>query len=156
MLRSVFGGEAGALEPRVLIGGVVDYELDHDLEVAGVGFIEKLLEVGDGAIGGVHVDVVGDVIAVVAKGRGEEREEPEAGDAEFLEIVEFGDKTLEVADAVGVGVGERAHVNLVDDGVFEPERVGYAAGLLHVRWGLRVVGILGVGCAYGSAGGCVS
>jgi hypothetical protein len=120
---------------------VVDDELDHDLEIAGVGFVEELLEVGDGAVGGVDADVVRDVVAVVAEGGGEEGEEPEAGDAEFLEIA------LEVADAVGVGVREGADVDLVDDGVFEPERVGGAAGLLHERWGLRVVGILGVGCA---------
>ena len=48
------------------------------------------------------------------------------------EVVEFGDEALEVADAVGVGVGEGADVELVDDGIFEPEWVGGAAGLLHV------------------------
>ena len=140
----IFGGEAGALEPGVLIGGVVDDELDHDLHVAGVGFGEELAEVIEGSVGGVDADVVGDVVAVVAEGRGEEGEEPEAGDAEFLEVVELGDEALEVADAVGVGVGEGANVELVDDGVFVPERVGGAAGLLHVRvasWWLASVGL---------------
>ena len=120
----------------MLVGGVVDDELDHDLHVAGVGFGEKLAEVIEGAIGGVDGVVVRDVVAVVAQGRGEEGEEPEAGDAEFLEVVELGDEALEVADAVGVGVGEGSNVELVDDGVFVPEGVGGAAGLLHACWGV--------------------
>ena len=68
--------------------------------------------------------VVGDVVAVVAQGRGVERQEPEAGDPQVLEIVELPDQAGEVADAVVVAVGERLDVELVDDGVFVPERVG--------------------------------
>ena len=86
------------------------------------------LKSSSGAVGGVDVDVVGDVVAVVAEGRGEEGEEPEAGDAEVLEVVEVGDEAREVADAVGVGVHEGADVELVDDRVFVPEGVGGAAG----------------------------
>jgi trehalose synthase len=128
----IFGSEAGALKPRVLIGGVVDDELNHDLDVAGMGLVEELLEVVEGAVLGVDRGVVGDVVAVVAEGRRKEREKPEAGDAEFLEVVELGDEALEVADAVGVGVGKGADVDLVDDRVFVPERVGGAAGLLQI------------------------
>ena len=72
----------------MLIAGVVDDQLDHDLHVALVGGVEELLEVVEGSVGGVDVDVVGDVVAVVAQGRGEEGQEPEAGDAEVLEVVE--------------------------------------------------------------------
>ena len=53
---------------------------------------------------GLTLDVVGDVVAVVAQGRGEEGQEPEAGDAEVLEVVEARDQAGEVADAVVVGV----------------------------------------------------
>ena len=75
----------------MLVGGVVDDQLDHHLHVALVGGVEELLEVVDGAVGRVDVDVVGDVVAVVAQGRGKEGQEPEAGDAEVLEVVELGD-----------------------------------------------------------------
>ena len=40
-----FGGEARGFEPGMLIGGVVDDELDHDLHAALVGGVEELLEV---------------------------------------------------------------------------------------------------------------
>ena len=124
-------GVAGGLKPGMLVGGVVDDELDDDLHVAAMGFGEEVLEVVEGAVAGVDVDVVGDVVAVVAEGRGEEGEEPEAGDAEILEVVEAGDEAGEVADAVAVGVLEGADVQLVDDGVFVPERIGGATDFLH-------------------------
>ncbi len=77
------------------------------------------------------LDVVGDVVAVVAQGRGEEGQEPEAGDAEVLQVVESRDEAGEVADAVAVGVLKGADVQLVDDRVFVPEWIGGAAGFLH-------------------------
>ena len=136
--------EAGSLEPWVLIGGVVDDEFDEDLHVALVGGGEEALEVVDGAVAGVDLGVVGDVVAVVAEWRGVERQKPEAGDAEVLEIVEARDEAGEVADAVAVGVLEGADVELVDDGVFVPEGISCTAGFLHwvallsvcVDWGM--------------------
>ena len=44
-LRRSGGREARGLEPRMLIAGVVDDQLDHHLHVALVRGIEKLLEV---------------------------------------------------------------------------------------------------------------
>ena len=121
---------AGFLEPGVLVGGVVDAELDEDLHVALVGGCEEALEVFDGAVAGVDGSVVGDVVAVVAEGRGIEGEEPEAGDAEVLEVVEAGDEPGEVADAVCVGVLEGADVEFVDDCVLVPEWISGATGFL--------------------------
>ena len=88
-LGRALGGAARSLEPRMLVGGVVDDQLDHHLHAALVGGVEELLEVVDGAVGRVDVDVVGDVVAVVAQRRGEERQQPEAGDAEVLQVVQL-------------------------------------------------------------------
>ena len=49
--------------------------------------------------------------------RGIERQQPEAGDAEVLEIGKLLREAGEVADAVAVAVVEGADVHLVDDGV---------------------------------------
>ncbi len=67
-LRRAFGSAAGGLKPGMLIGGVIDDELDHDLHVALVGGVEKELEVVESAVGGVDAGVVGDVVAVIAEG----------------------------------------------------------------------------------------
>ena len=71
---------------------------------------QELLEVVQGAVGRMDVGVIGDVVAVVAQRRRIERQQPERGDAEVLEVIELADQAAEVADAVAVAVGEGADV----------------------------------------------
>ena len=89
-----------------------------------VRLADELAELLARAVAGVDAVVVGDVVAVVAQGRRVERQEPEAGDPQVLEVVELLDQPGEVADAVVVAVEERLDVQLVDDGILVPERVG--------------------------------
>src|SRR5688500_5640141 len=84
---------------------------------------EKLLEVLHLAVAGMDLRVRGDVVAIVAKGRGIEGEEPDRGDTEVLEVVELGGEAAEVPDAVAAAVEEGANVGLIDDPVLVPERV---------------------------------
>ena len=67
-----------------------------------------------------HAGVVADVVAAVAQRRGEERRQPEAVDAEPLQVVELVGQAAQVAGAVAVGVGEAADQHLVEDGALEP------------------------------------
>ena len=83
----------------------------------------KRLEVLDGAVVGVDREEVGDVVAAVAERRLVHRQEPDAVDAEPLEVVELLDQPAEVAGAVVVPVEEPADVDLVEDRGLEPERV---------------------------------
>jgi hypothetical protein len=68
----------------------------------------------------VHVRVVGDVVAPVRIRRRERRVEPDAVDAEPLEIVEPIDNAAQVADPVAVRVGEAPRIDLVQDAVLPP------------------------------------
>ena len=113
---------AGPLEPRVGVRGVVHHQLDDHLEVAVVGRPQEPLEAGQVAVARVDRAVVGDVVAVVAQRRREERQHPHGVDAELDEVVELGGQPVEVADAVAVRVAERADVQLVDDDVAVPLR----------------------------------
>ncbi len=67
--------------------------------------------------------VVGDVVAVVAAGRGIERQQPQRGDAEVLQIAELFGQAGEIADPVIVAVGKGLDVELIDDGVLVPQLV---------------------------------
>jgi len=115
----------------VLVGGVVEHEFDHDAQVALMRGIEKPLEVVQRAVAGVHADVIRDVVAVVFERRGKERQQPEAGDAKALDVVELVVQPLEIADAVPVAITERLHGKLVDDDVLVPERIGRGPGSNH-------------------------
>ena len=122
------GVGAGRLEPRVLVAGVVHDEVDDDAHAALVRGVDELHEVGEVAELRQDVGVVGDVVAAVAQRRLEERRQPEAVDAEPLEVVELGGQALEVADAVAVAVLEGADQDLVEDGALEPVRVALLGG----------------------------
>src|ERR1700730_12471223 len=55
-------GPAGALEPWVLVGGVVDDQLGDDAQAPAVGLAQEQLEVGELAVRGVNVVVIRDVV----------------------------------------------------------------------------------------------
>ena len=128
-LRRAGRRAARALEPGVLVGGVVHHELDEHADPARVRRRDQLAEVLHRPVVGVDAPVVGDVVAVVLERRREERQEPQAGDAEVLEVVELLHEPAQIADAVAVRVVERLHVRLVDDGVLVPERILAAPSL---------------------------
>src|SRR6185437_4019993 len=65
----------GPLEPVVLVGGVVDDELGDDAKAALLGLLDKALEVLHRPEIGIDRAVIGDVVAVVASGRGIERQQ---------------------------------------------------------------------------------
>ena len=62
------GLAAGRLEPRVLVGGVVDDEVDDHPDAAVAGLVDQLDEVAERAERRVDGVEVGDVVAVVAVG----------------------------------------------------------------------------------------
>ena len=87
-----------------------------------VRLVEEVPEVLEGADLGEDVDVVGDVVAAVAQRGREERRDPEAVDAQPLQVVELLASAVEVAGAVGVGVLEGPDQHFVEDGGLEPHR----------------------------------
>ena len=60
----------------------------------------------------------------VAQRRRVERQEPQAVHPEPLQVVQLLDQASQVAGAIGIGVVERPHQHLVEDGTFEPGPVG--------------------------------
>ena len=99
--------QPGLLEPRVVGRGVVDDEIDDDADPALVRGLDEGAEVLDRAVVGVDAVEVGDVVAAVAERRGVEREQPDAVDAEPLQVVELLLEAAKVARAVVVAVEER-------------------------------------------------
>ena len=104
----------------MLVGGVVDHEFGDDPQAATLGLDDEAAKILHGPEIGIDVAVVGDVVAVVPAGRGIERQQPQDGDAELLEIAELFGQPGEIADAVIVAVGEGLDVKLIDDGVLVP------------------------------------
>ena len=115
---------ARLLEPRVVARGVVHDEVGDHADAALVRRVDERAEVVERAVVGMDRVEVGDVVAAVAQRRRVHRQQPDAVDAEPLQVVELLGQADEVAAAVGVAVGEAADVDLVEDGALEPERIG--------------------------------
>ncbi|MNZ84907.1 hypothetical protein D3C78_1036790 [compost metagenome] len=134
--RSGFG-LACALEPRVLVGGVVDDQFGDHPQAAFVCLGNETPGIGHGPVVTVHAAVLGDVITVVAPWRGVEGQEPDGVDAQVGDVVELGDEAGKVANPVVVGVEIRFDVDLIDHRVLVPERVlderGCLGFLRHVK-----------------------
>ena len=108
------------LEPRMLVGRVVDHEVDDHLDAAVAGGADRLDELAVRAEPRVDAVEVGDVVAVVAVRCGEERHEPDDAHADPGEVVDPFGEAGEVAHAVAVPVEERLDIQAVDDGALPP------------------------------------
>ena len=128
----VLGG-ACLLEPFVLVGGVVDDQVHHELDAVLVRGFEQLVEVFHGAELGHDGTVVGDVVAVVVVRGRVDGGEPQHLNTQVGEVRNLLGDTGQVADAVAVGVVEGAGVNLVDNGFLPPLGLGRHWGSL--LWG---------------------
>ena len=123
----MFGvGLAGAalFEPLVRVGGVRDYLVDHDLEAKLVGPGDEPVEILQRAEQRVNRAIILDIIAKILHRRFEERAEPDGVNAEICNVVEVRGNAVEIANAVAIGVGEGARVNLVNDRAAPPGGVG--------------------------------
>ena len=104
----------------MLARGMIEHHVHENGDPASMRFCNETLEIVVGAIGWFDAIVVADVIAVVAGGCGH-RHEPDARRAEaprrrgvaVVDVIEFLDQSLEVADAVAVAVVERPNEDFV-------------------------------------------
>src|SRR5262245_35999076 len=129
-------------KPYVLVGRVIEHQLDDHLHSPFVCGVQKTPEVIEGPVARVDVAVVRYVVAVVAKRRWKERKKPEAIDAKSFEIVEFLDEPWEIADAVRVPVAKRLDGQLVDDRALIPQTIALATLVRHWdRYATRSVNV---------------
>ncbi len=124
-------GHSCSFEPWMLIAGVIDHQLDHHLHAAQMCGIKKCFEVVQCSIRRVDIVVVRDIVAVIAQRRREERQQPDAGYAQVIQIIQLRQQSRKIADAIVVGIGKCTNVKFVDNRIFVPEGIGCAGDLLH-------------------------
>ena len=115
---------ARGLEPRVLVGRVVHDEVRDHADAAVAAGAHHLREVAERPERRIDAEEVRDVVAVVAVGRGIERHQPQAADAQPGQVVDPLGQPDQIAAAVAVGVEERLDVEAVEDRVLPPQVAG--------------------------------
>ena len=73
----------------MLVGSVIDHQLGDDADLPSVGFGNESSRFFNRAIIRIDAGVVGDVVAIVLQRRRIKRQQPDRGDAEFFQVVEF-------------------------------------------------------------------
>ena len=127
------------LKPRMRLGGVVHHQVGDDADASLVSGVEQRHEIVDGAEFGEHLVEVPDVIAAVTQWRVVERRQPDAVDPEPVQVVQAVNESTQVTGAIRTGVEERPHQHLVENGMFEPSRVGGQCGGVAEIVGTRVL-----------------
>ena len=107
-------------EPRMLLRSVIRHQIDNHANPAAMRRRDQPIERRQIAELRMDAAVVADVVAPVVERRRVDRVQPDRVDADRLEIVEMRGDAVEVADAVAVRIGERARIDLVEDGASPP------------------------------------
>ena len=112
-------GLEGLPEPDVAVARVVGHDVEDYAQPERMRACDEGVDVVHRAEDGVDVPVVLDVVSGVALRTSVEGAEPDGVDAEARQMVQPGDRPGDVADGPARR-GERARVDLVDDGVSPP------------------------------------
>ena len=123
-LGATAGRRQGRSEPRVLAAGVIGHQIHRDLDVARMSFVDQRVEDLQVAEQGVDVTRIRHVVPVIGHGRPGDGSDPDCVDSQQLQVAELVANSVEVTDAVTVGVRERAGIDLVEDGVLPPQQLG--------------------------------
>ena len=110
----------GCQEPRVLVRCVIRDQVDEDLQMKLVGSRDELVEVLERPVLGVDFLVVGDVVSMILLRRGIEGSDPYRVNSKTLEVLKPGGDAWQIADAIIVGIGEAADVDLIEGGAPPP------------------------------------
>src|SRR5262245_36191947 len=116
---------ARLLEPRVLVRRVVDDEIDEHPYAALFRAVSEFDKIADHAVARIDAVIVGCIIAVIAMGRDLERHQPDGRDTETMQVVETAHQTLEVTDAVAVGIHVGSNREAIDHRILVPKIVDH-------------------------------
>ena len=109
----------------MLVRGVVDDEVDEHPYAALLRAVSEFDKIANRAVARINAVIIGHVVAVIAMGRDLERHQPDGRDAETMQVVETAHQTLEVADAVGVGIHVGSNRQAIDHCILVPKVIDH-------------------------------
>ena len=118
---------AGFDEPRMFVARMIDDQIEYEFHSPEMDFGEQVVEIVHRAEIGHDPAVVAYVVPVVVVRRIVDRIQPDHVDAQILDVVQAGNDSLQIADAVAVAVHEAARIDLIDYGLFPPCVMGVCA-----------------------------
>ena len=96
-------------------------QIDHYIDAVLFHLMHEFDEIAARSMARINAIVIADVVAVVLVGRRLKRRQPDRADAERMQIFETPRQSLEITDAIAVGVHEGFQIQAIDDRVFVPK-----------------------------------
>ena len=113
------------LKPNVLIGAMVQHQIHDDGNISFPSLADQLLHILHRAEHGVDGAVVGHIVAVVHLGRSANRTQPNAVNAQLLQIIQMRDDALQVTHTAAGGILKAFGVDLIEDSRLPPAPFGF-------------------------------
>ena len=113
-------------KPRVLIRGMVIYQIHYDTYIPAPRLSDKPFHIGHAAISRVNAREIRDIITVIHHGRGVYRRQPDSPRPQFLQVVQFSRDTVQVTCAAARGIKETLGIYLIDIGFLPPFQVTHS------------------------------
>ena len=124
-------------KPTVLIGTMGIDLINGDLQAQCVRAGNERVEIGERAEDRIDVAIIGDIIAEIAHGRGEEGRYPDRVHAQFGDMLQSLGDAVQVTHAVMIAVLKAARINLIDHRALPPGLIGLWGRFCH-GWPFRV------------------
>jgi len=115
-----FGAKEGLLKPRMLVGRVVQDQIEHQPHATPRKLLPKLHQIRKGARLCADLAVVAHVVPQVASGAVEKGGEPQRFNAQLGEHIQFGEDAAQIADSVSVCVAKRTGIDLIHGRLLPP------------------------------------
>src|SRR5690606_16415314 len=110
-------------EPGMAVGCMVGYQVENYFQFPAMRLLKKLIEIRHGPKLCVYPGIIGNVITKVRHGRWVYRRYPDGMDSQPLQIIQFFNDPLQVADTVLVRIHKRTRIYLVNNTGFPPGSV---------------------------------
>ncbi len=117
---------------------MVQNHFRDDAQSAPVRLAQKRFEIAERAIHRMNLEIIGDVVAVIAQRRRIERQQPDRRHAEVLDVIQLLRQPAEIARAVAVRIVKGADVDFINDAGLIPERVVVEVFSVGIRSGMIV------------------
>ena len=104
----------------MLYGSMSGHQVEKNVHSSLMYLLKQLLCILIGAVSGRNRVIIRYIVACISKGRSKAGIDPERIAAQILDIIQFGDDSLEVADSVCVGIHKRLGINLVKNCIVKP------------------------------------
>ena len=104
----------------MLYGSMSGHQVEKNVHSSLMYLLKQLLCILIGAVSGRNRVIIRYIVACISKGSSKAGIDPERIAAQILDIIQFGDDSLEVADSVCVGIHKRLGINLIKNCIVKP------------------------------------